>query len=91
MRTLSSYTIDGVTLVAYDQADSLAAQWVTWELQRDDYRIQDLRLDYGDIVIDIGAHVGLFSMYIAKRWPTQRFWPSNPSPQTIATGQTTFE
>ena len=23
----------------------------------------------GDVVIDIGAHIGLFSIYLAKRWP----------------------
>ena len=69
VRVLHRYQIDGISLLAYDEAGSQAADWVAWELQADRYRLRDMHFDEGDVVIDIGAHIGLFSIYLAKRWP----------------------
>ncbi len=80
MRTLHRYEIDGVSLLAYDEADSQSANWVAWELQADDYRLRDMRFGEGDVVIDIGAHVGLFSIYLAKRWPALKVFAFEPFP-----------
>ena len=80
MRTLHRYQIDGISLLAYDDADSQAANWVAWELQADDYRLRDMRFGEGDVVIDIGAHVGLFSIYLAKRWPVIKVFSFEPFP-----------
>jgi FkbM family methyltransferase len=80
MRTLHRYEIDGVSLLAYDEAGSQSADWVAWELQADDYRLRDMRFGEGDVVIDIGAHIGLFSMYLAKRWPVIRVFSFEPFP-----------
>jgi FkbM family methyltransferase len=80
MRTLHRYQIDGISLLAYDDADSQAANWVAWELQADDYRLRDIRFGEGDVVIDIGAHVGLFSIYLAKRWPVIKVFSFEPFP-----------
>jgi FkbM family methyltransferase len=80
VRTLHRYQIDGISLLAYDEADSQAANWVAWELQADDYRLRDMRFGDGDVVIDIGAHVGLFSIYLAKRWPVIKVFSFEPFP-----------
>ena len=80
MRTLHRYEIDGVSLLAYDESHSQSANWVAWELQADDYRLRDMRFGEGDVVIDIGAHVGLFSIYLAKRWPALKVFAFEPFP-----------
>ena len=80
MRVLSHYQIDDVSLFVYDEAGSQAGQWVAWELQKDDYCVRDMHFDDGDVVIDIGAHIGLFSMYLAKRWPTLKVLAFEPFP-----------
>jgi FkbM family methyltransferase len=72
--------IDGISLVAFDEADSQSANWVAWELQADDYRLRDMCFGEGDVVIDIGAHIGLFSMYLAKRWPALKVLSFEPFP-----------
>ena len=69
MRVLHRYQIDDISLLAYDEAGSQAADWVAQELQADRYRLRDRHFNEGDVVIDIGAHIGLFSIYLAKRWP----------------------
>ena len=83
MITLHHYQIDGIFLQVYDEATSLAADWVAGELQADHYRLRGMHFDEGDIVIDIGAHVGLFSMYLAKRWPVLKVLAFEPFPSNF--------
>jgi len=80
VRRLHCYQIDGVSLRVYDEANSLAADWVAWELQADDYHLRHMSFDEGDVVIDIGAHIGLFSIYVAKRWPILQVFAFEPFP-----------
>jgi FkbM family methyltransferase len=80
MKQLHCYQIDGISLLAYDEAGSQAADWVAWELQADAYRLREMHFDKGDVVIDIGAHIGLFSLYIAKRWPFVNVFAFEPFP-----------
>jgi FkbM family methyltransferase len=68
-RTLHAYEINGVRVLAYDQQGSVAADRVADELAADTYGLGAIPFRPGDTVIDIGAHVGLVSLYLAKRWP----------------------
>jgi FkbM family methyltransferase len=79
-RTLHTYEINGVTLRAYDEEESLAADRVAGELWRDIYGLEAIPFQPGDHVIDIGAHIGLVSMYLAKRWPFLRIHAFEPHP-----------
>jgi FkbM family methyltransferase len=81
VRVLHSYQIDGISILAYDEADSRAVDWVAWELQADHYRLREMHFDQRDVVIDIGAHVGLFSIYLAKRWPSINVFAFEPFPE----------
>jgi FkbM family methyltransferase len=80
VRVLHRYRIDGVSLLAYDEAHSNAADWVAWELQADEYGLREIPFDEGDVVIDIGAHIGLFSIYMARRWPGVTVFAFEPFP-----------
>jgi FkbM family methyltransferase len=80
VRTLHCYQIDGISLLAYDEAGSQSANWIACELKSDDYGLRRVRFDEGDVVIDVGAHVGLFSIYLAKRWPALKVFAFEPFP-----------
>jgi FkbM family methyltransferase len=72
--------IDGISILVYDAAESQSVKWITWELQGDDYRLRQMHFDKGDVVVDIGAHVGLFSIYLAKRFPFLKVLAFEPFP-----------
>jgi FkbM family methyltransferase len=84
VRALHRYQIDGIPILAYDESDSLSANWVAWELEADDYGLREMHFDEGDVVIDIGAHIGLFSIFLAKRWPGLKVFAFEPFPANFA-------
>lgn len=45
------------------------------------YKLTDLDLHPGDVVIDIGAHVGIVSIYLAKRYPGICVLAYEPQPE----------
>jgi FkbM family methyltransferase len=79
-RTLHNYRINEIALAAYDEADSGAVHGVIVELAHDMYGLERIPFEPGDVVIDIGAHVGLVSIYLAKRWPFLRIHAFEPHP-----------
>jgi FkbM family methyltransferase len=56
----------------------MAADRVALELAHDTYGLGAIPFRPGDTVIDIGAHVGLVSLYLAKRWPRLRIHAFEP-------------
>lgn len=79
-RTLHRFDINGVALITYDESESLTAARVAAELKDDVYGLGMIPFESGDIVIDVGAHVGLVSLYLAKRWPFLRIYAFEPHP-----------
>ncbi|WP_432718333.1 FkbM family methyltransferase [Pectinatus frisingensis] len=50
------------------------------ELQENDYELESINFTNDDIVIDIGAHMGLFSIYLAKKYPFLQIISLEPIP-----------
>jgi len=75
--------ISGIHLQLADEPDSAAAVVVGRELDRDCYRISDIDFRQDDVVLDIGAHVGGFSCYLAKRYPFLRILAFEPTPASF--------
>jgi FkbM family methyltransferase len=42
------------------------------------YKLPDLTFKPGDVILDIGAHVGVVSCYLAKKWPGVRITAFEP-------------
>jgi len=61
--------IGGVELKAFDYVYSASLEVTVCELAADIYRIADIPFEKGDVVIDIGAYIGLFGMALAKKHP----------------------
>jgi FkbM family methyltransferase len=78
--SLHRFEISGIPLQIYDECDSRAAGMVAQELSSDEYSIGALALQPGDCVLDIGGHVGIFSVWLAKRFPGIRIYAYEPHP-----------
>lgn len=72
--------IRGVELIVGDAAGSNGATWVANETWLDEYGLSRIEFQRGDIVIDIGAHVGIFAIYAAKRHPGISVLAFEPDP-----------
>lgn len=77
---LRNVRLNGVTLKLYDYDTSFATLAVYRELKRDCYGIGRIRFDKDDVVVDIGAHVGFFSLHLAKRFPFIKIYAFEPTP-----------
>jgi FkbM family methyltransferase len=56
---------------------------VTREIQQD-YDFDNLDLQPGDVVIDVGAHKGIVSCYLAKRYPGVRVFAFEPAEENYS-------
>jgi FkbM family methyltransferase len=74
------YDIDGTELFIGDVAGSTAAAIIANETFLDDYGLRRIAFAPGDVVIDIGAHVGVFAIYLAKRHPDISVLAFEPDP-----------
>jgi FkbM family methyltransferase len=74
------YHVLGEDLVLSDREGSIALEIIIKELRADHYNLEKRSFDAGDVVVDIGAHVGSVSIYIAKRWPDITVYAYEPHP-----------
>jgi FkbM family methyltransferase len=72
--------IKGVEFDAADDKQSFTVNCVASELAADTYKFEDVDIQPGDVILDIGAHTGVFSIYAAKKWPEARILAYEPSP-----------
>jgi FkbM family methyltransferase len=81
---LHRYRILGVDLQVYDFAESHAAYTVAQELACDIYKLRCISFRPGDCVVDIGGHLGMFSITLALRNPFLRIYAYEPHPDNYA-------
>lgn len=60
--------VNGIELKFVDLKSSGTVDCVFTELQRDDYGLEQISLSPEDVVIDIGANIGMFSIYVKKKF-----------------------
>lgn len=61
-------TIGGIELKFEDVAESNTVPFVFGEFESDYYGLEQIQLSPDDTVIDIGANVGIFSIYVKKKF-----------------------
>jgi len=76
-------SVGGIDLDIADHPAGPVAKTTIHELSSA-YLLQEISFREGDVVIDIGAHVGVVSIYLAKRWPGIRVYAFEPVPQNFA-------
>lgn len=62
-------TILGVDLLMADSDDSVSVPLIAKDMNDDVYGLTVTHFQEGDLVVDIGAHVGVFSVYLGKLFP----------------------
>lgn len=72
--------IKGIEFDAFEDKQSFTVDCVQGELRVDTYKFEDVEIRPGDVILDIGAHVGVFSIYAAKKYPEARIIAYEPSP-----------
>lgn len=76
---LYHYNIKGIEIDVWDDKLSFTTDCVASELEADTYGLEKIDFQPGDVVIDVGGHVGLFAIYVAKRWPGVKVYSFEPS------------
>ncbi|MFL6711434.1 MAG: FkbM family methyltransferase, partial [Sulfurifustis sp.] len=55
-----------------------------WRMEHDYYLTQTAVFRPGDVVVDVGAHVGVVSLYLAKKYPFIQVYAVEPDPLHFA-------
>ena len=74
-----SYELAGINFYFYDSIISNIVAWVQSEMEA--YNFNTIDFQEGDIVIDIGANVGMISIYLAKKYPFLKIYAFEPVKQ----------
>lgn len=75
--------IGDITLDIQDDPQGGVARHIAREIEQV-YRLQDLDIEPGAVILDIGAHVGVVSCYLSKRFPQARIIAYEPHPANFA-------
>ncbi len=62
----------------YDIIFSRAYMWIVEEMEKDCYGLSKIDFKKNDIVIDIGANIGIVSIYLAKKYPFLKIYSFEP-------------
>ncbi len=73
--------VGGINLTISDYPGSKAIDIISSEINQGDYRLGVIDFQPGDVVIDIGAHVGIISIYLAKKYPGIKVYAYEPIPE----------
>ncbi len=75
--------VDGIALDLADDPNGGVKHQIASEIVRS-YHLHELTFEAGDVAIDIGAHVGVVSCYLAKKWPELTIYAYEPAPANYA-------
>src|SRR4029434_452258 len=78
--SVKTHAVDQIELTICDYAQSTAQDIIVGELRSDEYQLGSIDFKPGDIVIDIGGHIGIFSCYLAKKYPFLTILAFEPIP-----------
>lgn len=76
--TIRKFRLDGVEYRLYDCRYSTGLDITQFEFEHDSYKIKRIAFHKGDVVIDIGGHVGFVSIYLAKKYPFIKIFAFEP-------------
>lgn len=77
------FDVFGTPLIVHDHSRHLASIVVD-ELYDGAFGLQEIVFQQGDVVIDVGANIGVVSILLAKRHPDLRILAFEPNPRSFA-------
>jgi FkbM family methyltransferase len=73
----------GMDLRLRDSPGSTALESIAQDFLCDRYAFDEIELRPGELMLDVGAHVGAVSIFFAKRWPSATIHAYEPVPQNF--------
>jgi hypothetical protein len=77
---LREFHLLGVPMLFADLEGSVAVEVVAGELGFGAYDFSEIAFKPGDVIIDLGAHIGVISIFLAKKHPDATVHAFDPSP-----------
>ena len=81
---LREFRLLGVAMLVADLVGSVAVEVVAGEIGYGAYDFSEIALQPGDVILDLGAHVGVVSIFLAKTHPGVTIHAFEPSPPVFA-------
>ncbi len=76
---MRDYRVNGIRLTITDIPTTIAPL-IIHEIKTDDYGLDRPPFTSGDVVIDIGGHIGVVALYLAKKYPFIKVHAFEPAP-----------
>lgn len=57
--------------------------YVSREMNGDNYKLSKISFQSGDVVVDVGANIGMFSIFLAKKYPFLKIYAFEPVKETF--------
>ena len=84
MSKIHMYDLEGTVLQIADAEGSDTPRIVAIELTNDEYRLGQIRFEPGDIIVDVGANVGMVAIWLALRNPQVTVIAIEPEPLNLS-------
>lgn len=78
------YDLAGTLLQIADAEGSETPRIVAIEMACDEYRLGQIRFEPGDVIVDVGAHVGMVAIWLAVRNPQVTVIAIEPEPLNLS-------
>lgn len=66
MNSANRYTFHDTDIVVFDDDASITSVFIAKEIRENHYGVNHVKIKEGDVIIDIGANVGLWSIHMAQ-------------------------
>ena len=76
-------TLWGFELTFYDFISSETLDMTVRDIEEDAQGLKDLTFNDGDVILDIGANIGVISILLAKKFPNTQILAVEPMPHNI--------
>ena len=80
MNSIYKVKIKDIEMSLYEFPNSLTIPHVEKELNEDVYGLNNLQFESNDIVLDLGGHVGMFTIFLAKKFPNIQIYTFEANP-----------
>jgi FkbM family methyltransferase len=84
MSEMRAYDLAGTRLLIADAKGSDTARIVATEIGYDEYRLNHIRFEPDDVIVDVGAHVGMVAIWLALRNPQVTVIAIEPEPLNLS-------
>lgn len=74
-------TLHGENFTFYDSVTSSSVYGQIYGFSHDEYKLKNVIFESGDVVVDIGANVGVFAIPLARKFPFLKIYSYEPVPE----------